>query len=406
MAEGGDTITYTYTDGTSVAEDVSGLAKATVEYLDAPGGQENPTAGSASAGSGGRVENAIIDVSNHSTLYIWVGNAPNGRYSGGTSSAYGGGSTEISFSNTGEGDSNDEPFLVGAGGGGGAESIDPFFPRPGDGAGGGGRGGSGISNASGNSPPLGGDGDFDENGANVSGTDGDGAIDDQNRGLVTGGTTTKGGGSAAETAGEIQITFKEALKPVQNVSKVIRGANVELNWNSTQDKGQLEVQRSTDGFQTVEALKSGLSGNASSFLNRGPQRSQKVKYRVVRQNGSTTAESAPVQVELPEFTEVPNPELGNSNKPRFSNIGVPSSASSIKIYKANGVQPVFPDDYTLVEESANGIDKFDDDATSNDSYVSYAFTAVDSNGNESNPDIRQTFVPPEDAAVLRDDNNQ
>jgi len=144
----------------------------------------------------------------------------------------------------------------------------------------------------------------------------------------------------------------------------------------------------------------------SSFVDRGPQRNQEVEYRVVRKNGGITAESNSVQTELPEFAEVPNPVLGNSNKPRFSNIGVPGSGGSVKLYKANGVQPVFPDDYTLVQESSNGIDEFNDDAASNDSYVSYAFTSVDSNGNESKPDIRQTFVPPKDAAVLRDNNTQ
>jgi len=210
MAQPGDTITYTFSDGTSVAEDVSNVDEVVVEYCDAPGGQTLNTSG----GSGGRVENATIDVSGQNSLYIWVGGVANGgRYPAGTTAVNG--TSEISFSNTNEEDSLDEPFLVGAGGGGdgGEGSL-------GDGGDGGARGGNpgggdvfGIAGSGSIStpPPAGGDG-ADANTSQVGG-DGDGAIDDQSRGLVSGGTTIKGGGSSADGDGEIKLSFQSFLSP-------------------------------------------------------------------------------------------------------------------------------------------------------------------------------------------------
>lgn len=395
MAQEGDTITYTYSDGKSVAEDVSNVDEVVVDYCDAPGGNSGQTSG----GAGGRVENATIDTSNKDTLYIWVGGIPDGRYDGETplDGGYAGGTSEISFSNTDSTDSNDEPFVVAAGGGAGGTGESAFTgdaERGGDGA----RGGDGLS--SGVTPPDGGDGVAD---LSTPGGDGAGAIDDQNRGLVSGGTTTTGGGSPSDTAGEIQISYGLPLESVQDISLSINGANVELDWTSTQDVGTLEVQRSTDGFQTVETVESGLLANASSFVDRAPQRSQQVEYRVVRQRENNTAESASLQVELPTFAEIANPGIGKKNKPRFDAVGVPSSASSVRFYRAIGQQPVFPDDYTLLEESSTKISDFEDLEVPNDQYVTYAFTSVDSNGNESDPDIRQTFVPPQDATVVNMD---
>jgi len=496
MAQSGDTITYTYSDGSVVIEDVSSVGKAIVDYLDGSGAD-----GTISGEYGGRSENVTIDVSSVSSLYLWVGGTSGeGRYSGGSFAAGGtyfaGGSTEISFSNTDESDSSDEPVLVGAGGGG-TETNSGVQGGGGGARGGVGGGTSGLgedgSDGAGTPPPQGGDG-YDSS-TDEQETPGDGYI---NTGApeVSGGTTTLGGGSPGGTDGEMQITY-ESLAPAapsnvqitdaqtegkltvdwdavsdatgyyvyraesrgsakadytqvadvtsppytdvglddnqqyfyrvtsenqngesdlsaevnattvlpsaSDVNRTIRGANVEVNWNNDTNLGELEVQRSTDGFQTVETVESGLPGNTPSFLDRGPQRSQQVEYRVVRQDGNDTAESAPVQVELPTFAEIVNPGLGRSNKPRFNAIGVPSSASSVRFYRATGQQPVFPDEYTLLEESSTKISDFEDFDVSNDQYVSYAFTSVDSNGNESDPDIRQTFVPPQDATVVNMD---
>ncbi len=220
MAQEGDTITYVYSDGKSVSEDVSNVDEAVVDYCDGPGGQTN----AASGGAGGRVENATIDVSNESTLYIWVGtgrgttsdsNEP-GRYPTGL---FYPGTSEVSLFDTNSNDSEDEPFLVGSGGGGGGG--EGSFGNGGDGAARGGDGGSGdvlgVSGTSSDStpPPAGGDGG-DAGDSPTAGTDGDGAIDDQNRGLVSGGSTIKGGGtppSSDGSDGEIQITYQSALSP-------------------------------------------------------------------------------------------------------------------------------------------------------------------------------------------------
>jgi translation initiation factor IF-2 len=120
-----------------------------------------------------------------------------GRYhgkGGSTNGKPGGGSTELSFSNTDARDSNDEPFLIGSGGGQGGDRVGGNF------GGGGGRGGvSNGGNGEGNPPPQG--------GGNPTAADGDGAIDDLNRGLVSGGSTIQGGGSGPATDGEARVTY-------------------------------------------------------------------------------------------------------------------------------------------------------------------------------------------------------
>ncbi len=199
MAQVGDTITYTYSDGSSVAEDVSNVGEVVVEYCDG--------SGASSGTAGGRVENATIDSSAIDTLYIWVGGntSPNyDRYAGGnTGSDTGGGSSEIAKVNTDSSDGSDEPFLVGAGGGATTASFI-------NGSAGGGRGGTASTeNGAGTPPPAGGDGGT----TGTVATAGDGAIDDQNRGLVSGGTTIKGGGSPEGTTGEVKLSFNAGLSP-------------------------------------------------------------------------------------------------------------------------------------------------------------------------------------------------
>lgn len=208
MAQDGDTITYTFSDGTSVAEDVSSVDEAVVDYMDGTGVRDpiqDPAA------SGGRVENVTVDVSSESTLYIWVAGGTNakGRYLGGASGDNpGGGSTEIAFTDTDGSNSDDEPFLVGAGGaantagavagGGGARGGNTAAGTFGD-----------ASDANGTPPPAGGD-----SGGNK---DGDGAI--ASRSVVSGGTTIEGGGSEgaiiSEDAefGEVRISYKKTLSP-------------------------------------------------------------------------------------------------------------------------------------------------------------------------------------------------
>lgn len=209
MAQDGDTITYTYDsdlddniDLIPEQEDVSSVDQATVEYCDGAGGSSGDTT---VAGTGGRVENATIDLSNKDTLYIFVAGLRFGRYDGlADAGISGGGSTEITFSDTNQTDSSDEPFLVASAGGGSGWDSGGFNDansnggaRGGDGFGGGGAG-EGVA------PPVGGDGAAD---SNDTGSDGDGAIDDQNRGLVSGGTTITGGGSGPDTNAEVRISY-------------------------------------------------------------------------------------------------------------------------------------------------------------------------------------------------------
>jgi hypothetical protein len=219
MAQDGDTINYTFSNNLDSnnrlipeKEDISAVDEAVVNFCD---GASSPTAATGNvAASGGRVENATIDVTNQSTLFIWVaGEGSNGirtgkgRYQGGNNNSVtdeGGGSTEISFSNTDQTDSSDEPFLVGAGGAQG--TSDTVVPS------GGAREGQGDpsfdpdDNGEGIAPPLGGSGGSRSGPAE----DGDGAIDDLNRGLVSGGTIIKGGGSSSTNDGEIEIFYQTA----------------------------------------------------------------------------------------------------------------------------------------------------------------------------------------------------
>ncbi len=207
MAQVGDTITYTYNGGDDAdalrqSEDISDVGQITIEYIDAAGG-----AGSNGSTYGGRVENVVVDVSDEDTLYIWVSTQFEGRYAGGTSSfsSVGGGSAELAFIQTDQKDSDDEPFIAGAGGGGGGFSTG-FYGEAGSG---GARGGaSGSSNGVGTPPPQGGDGP-PEGG---SGTAGDGAVENRAE-ILNAGTTTKGGGSAPNANGEVKITYETGLSP-------------------------------------------------------------------------------------------------------------------------------------------------------------------------------------------------
>jgi hypothetical protein len=212
MAQEGDTITYTFSDGTSVAEDVSNVDEVVVDYLYAAGGQKGNSPDQP-ASSGGAVSNTVIDVSNISTIYIWIsgGTGQNrGRYNGGADNQNGAGSTEISSVNTDGNDSSTEPFIVAAGGGGGAYSGGGFFPSH---SGGGARGGKGSlgNSGAGDAPPVGGDGATSSSAA----TPGDGAVSGHGSTvpIIDSGLTNAGGGSAPGNNGEVKLSFNSFLSP-------------------------------------------------------------------------------------------------------------------------------------------------------------------------------------------------
>lgn len=196
MAQVGDTITYTFSDGSSVAEDVSNVGEAEILYCEAGGDGKGNNAG-------GRAENVIVDVSNESTLYIWVGEqggsgdlTRRGRYFGAdaVASIGGGGSSEVSLLNTDSSDSATEPFIVAAGGGAGGQ----YFDFKGDGA----RGGT----AEGQAPPKGGRVSGDKSGEAAVAGHGTTATIKESGTTITGGGVTNGDG-------EIKISYKSGLEP-------------------------------------------------------------------------------------------------------------------------------------------------------------------------------------------------
>lgn len=215
MAQDGDTITYTYSDGRSVSEDVSAVNEMTVDYLDGSGGG-TPDDGKA-GGSGGRVENTVVDLSDVNEIYLWVGSYENdsdfngsrtaGRYSGevpavfsGTAPGNGGATTEVSLVNTNQDDSDTEPFIVAAGGGSGGSSADN-------------DGGVGARNTDyiGTPPPQG----ADAPSLDSVGLDGEGAVAGHNTNatIKETGTTITGGGSSSDNTGEIQVTYTQVQSP-------------------------------------------------------------------------------------------------------------------------------------------------------------------------------------------------
>lgn len=201
MAQDGDTITYTYSVGDSITEDVSTISEMVIDSLKGAGGYESDNGNK--GGAGGAVEGVVVDLSGVDEIYIWVAGSNLGRYDGaesfgGFNESIGGdgtGSSEVSLINTNDGDSDTEPFIAAAGGGGGGGGGDA---GGGDGA----RGGS----AQGEAPPQGGTG----GGLNQTGGDGDGAVGGHGTTatITDTGTTTTGGGFSNGISGEIQISYK------------------------------------------------------------------------------------------------------------------------------------------------------------------------------------------------------
>lgn len=277
MAQSGDTITYTYSDGSSVSEDVSNVNEMTIDYIDAAGGN---TAGSYSAAAGGRVENVVVDISNYDTIYLWVSNYPNGRYSGGSAGYKGGGSSEVSFVNTNSSDSADEPFIAAAGGGGGGAGE----YSPGDGGGrGGAAGSSGYGDGEtgeGTPPPSGGDGADWLNG--IGSTQGDGAVASIPE-IEDSGTTTLGGGSAPETNGEIQISYiktgPSAPTNVQITDDTVED-ELTLNWDSVSDATGYYVYRAEDSGTSKSDYTQVADVTSPPYTDTGLEDGEQYYYRV------------------------------------------------------------------------------------------------------------------------------
>jgi hypothetical protein len=254
MAQAGDTVTYTFSDGTSVTEDVSGVDEATVDFCDGAGGN---------SAAGGRVVNATIDLSNQPSLYIWVASPEiDGRYEGESGLAgEAPGSTEVSFSNTESSDSADEPFLVAAGGGASSSS---------DAARGGG--------AEGTPPPLGG------SEPNSGVIPAEGAIDDQNRGLVSGGRTITGGGSGTFSNGEVQITYGASVGPDAPTNLSVSDTTVEdeltLNWDEASEAAGYFVYRAESSGAVKSDYTQIADVTAPPYTDTGLEDGEEFYYRV------------------------------------------------------------------------------------------------------------------------------
>ena len=200
MADPGDTITYTAADGDRVDENISAVDEIEIEYVDASAG------GGDDRGFGGRVEDAVADVSDFDTLYIWVSDGNSGRYSasgsislpGGNTVGRGGGSSEVSVSPDEGSDTDDAPFIVGSAGGGGGDT-------------GGGNDGARTEDQDHVPPPLGGEGAED---GDAQAGDGEGSVSGHGSDvpIISDGTTITGGGSTTGE-GEIRITYKEGQDP-------------------------------------------------------------------------------------------------------------------------------------------------------------------------------------------------
>lgn len=213
MAQPGDTITYTVSLERE-KEDISDVDEIEIKYVDGAGGEEG------GSGSGGRVENVVVDVSAEDDLYLWVAQGgvdgtefSFGRYFGltGSNSGSSAGSTEISLLDTDRDDSDTEPFIAAAGGGGGfgGFSAGPGGARGGDG----GEPSTEDRRGDGEPPVLGGTGG-DEFGGDAK-QDAKGAVLGHGSAatIIDSGTTIEAGGNAPGEGGEIRIAYVDALEP-------------------------------------------------------------------------------------------------------------------------------------------------------------------------------------------------
>lgn len=264
MAQGGDTITYTYS-GSKETEDISAIDEIIVEEMrGAAGGSNNSDADdSGEGGYGGLIENYTFDVSNFSTLELWIGQVGAGAAdrsasvawgraksfgNGDTWNIFGGGSTELWT------DSN-SVFISAADAGGGA-AANAFDSSGGGGGARGGEGGSGgwADGADAEGTGFGGDG-----GDGPTGDGQDGGQEINSNLVVDSGTTTTGGGST-DTHGEIQISYISTAPAAPT--------NVQITDDQTEDELTVdwdEVDGATGYF--VYYAESSFSDTANATLD-------------------------------------------------------------------------------------------------------------------------------------------
>lgn len=227
MAQGGDTVTYTFS-GSKTTEDISDIDEIQINHMNGAGGGNSVNT---TGGAGGRIENATVDVSSYTTLEIWVGGGGAdyssfdeggfGRSIGGENvqsfdeySGSGAGSTEL-WTN-----SNSNFIAAADGGGGGGRYVEGSFGSDNPAGGGGGaRGGTGgePNGISGAGAGDGGDGGEGSSTVVENGNPGGGEF-----GIATGGNIVVGGGDGANTDGEIKLTFKSTPLAPSNLSATLQ----------------------------------------------------------------------------------------------------------------------------------------------------------------------------------------
>jgi len=201
------------------------------------------------------------------------------------------------------------------------------------------------------------------------------------------------------------FSFSTDVTYIGGLETQIVGNNIDIQWNGNSSNGNITIERSTDGFETVERILNSANGDISSFKDVFIDSGGDYEYRVVREGPKGRSKSNTISNSLSAFNSIVDVNINRNKDPNIETIGVPSGYSSIRVYRSFLENPIFPSDYDLIEESQDTISDFTDEDTDFDTYITYAFVAVDSDSNESPPDVRTTYVPPDGIAVIDPESN-
>lgn len=99
-------------------------------------------------------------------------------------------------------------------------------------------------------------------------------------------------------------------------------------------------------------------------------------------------------------------ELGNRRNAKIPSAAAPAaenkaSTPNLEVYRATASNPTFPDDYTLVNTFSGNIPDFTDENSLYGTDIHYAFVP-ELDGDEGNPTLVDTYIPPKEAASIRE----
>ena len=300
MVTPGTEITYTYS-GAKESEDVSEIDELIIKRMDGAGGGST---GDDSGGAGGEITAAVLNITDNSSLDLWVGQSGSfpdggfGRFNGGDGGSSddvtapgGGGSTELVIDNS---------FVAAADGGGGAKNT--RFGSGSGGGGGGARGGSGgeekvdVSGEDGEGSGFGGDGGNNSLGS----TGGENGGQELGQGsLFDRGETTDGGGGGGD--GEIVLLYDTPLKPLSlTAGEDTSGVDpaVELSWTNDSERTNRVYRSDVDGptfpddFAEVETVAEGVT----TYTDPPPDYETTYTYRVTAESVGESDPSDPVTI--------------------------------------------------------------------------------------------------------------